>query len=57
MTDVHDLRLALGTTLDLLEWLLVRDKKRLGDQDVKRKLNDIDLMRILLADDREEDRE
>jgi hypothetical protein len=35
----------------------VRDKKRLGDQDVKRKLNDIDLMRILLADDREEDRE
>lgn len=48
-----DLTLALNKTLDIVEWLIVRDKKRLGDQDVKKHLNDIDLVRILLSEEQE----
>lgn len=46
-----DTRLALTSILNTLEWLLVRDKKRLGDQDVKAQLKEIDLLRMLLADE------
>lgn len=48
MTDTTDHTIALRTTLDILQWMLVRDKQRLGDQDVKKHLKDIDLVRMLL---------
>lgn len=46
-----DTRLVLNTMLNMFEWLLVRDKKRLGDQDVKAQLKDVDLLRALLSDE------
>lgn len=52
--DTTDIAIALRTTLNILQWMLVRDKKRLGDQDVKKYLKDIDLVRMLLEDDENE---
>lgn len=49
-TTTHDLTIALRSTLSMIEWILVRDKKRLGDQDVKKHLKEIDLLRVLLSD-------
>lgn len=51
MTRDRDARLVLKTLIDLAEWQLVRDRKRLGPADVAEKLKDIDLMRDLLGDD------
>lgn len=47
----NDLTLALRNTLDIVEWMLVRDKKRLGDADVVKHLKTIDLTRMLLEEE------
>lgn len=49
--DARDTRLALGVALDVLEWLLVRDKKRLGPQDVAVLLKRIDLAQSVMEDE------
>jgi hypothetical protein len=46
-----DTRLVLSNLLNMFEWMLVRDKKRLGDQDVKNHLKEIDLLRALMSDE------
>jgi hypothetical protein len=51
--DLRDTRLALSTALDVLDWILVREKKRLGPQDVTFKLKEIELARALLMDEDE----
>lgn len=49
--DLKDLRNAITILLDTVEWLIVRDAKRLGDKDTKRMLHDIDLAHALCEDD------
>ena len=51
--DTRDTRIALRATLDIMEWLLVRDKKRLGEQDVRKMLGRIDLARLMVSDEDE----
>lgn len=51
---MRDTRLAFHELADAVEWLLVREKKRLGEQDCKMLLKKIDLARMLLSDDGEE---
>lgn len=49
--DLTDTRIALRNLYGIVQWLLVRDKKRLGDQDVKKMLREIDLNLMLLSDE------
>lgn len=49
--DIRDTRLALLSAFSVLEWILVREKKRLGPQDVTRMLKEIDVARSLLGDE------
>jgi hypothetical protein len=49
--DLRDTRLALGVALDTLEWLLIRDKPRLGPADVRVMLQRIDMARDVVRDE------
>jgi hypothetical protein len=49
--DLRDTRLALDVVLDTLEWLLIREKARLGPSDVRVMLSRIDLARSMLRDE------
>ena len=53
--DLTDTRIALRNLYGIVQWLLVRDKKRLGDQDVKKMLKEIDLNLMLLSEDEIDD--
>ena len=50
-SDIRANTLALLSLTSIIEWVLVRDKKRLGDKDVTEKLKEIDLVKALLSDD------
>jgi hypothetical protein len=51
--DLRDTRLALGVVLDTLEWLLIREKARLGPADVRVMLQRIDMARDVVRDETE----
>jgi hypothetical protein len=49
--DTRDTRLALNVALDLIERILITDKKRWGLPDFKQMMNDLDLARSVLSDE------
>jgi hypothetical protein len=49
--DTRDTRLALGVALDLIERMLITDKKRWGLPDFKQMMTDLDLARSVLSDE------
>ncbi len=52
--DLKDLRNAITILADTVEWMIVRDSKRLGEKDTKRLLHEIDLAHALCEDDYKE---
>jgi hypothetical protein len=49
--DTRDTRLALNVALDLIERMLITDKKRWGLPDFKQMMTDLDLARSVLSDE------
>jgi hypothetical protein len=49
--DTRDTRLALGVALDLIERMLITDKKRWGLPDFKQMMTDLDLARSVLEEE------
>jgi hypothetical protein len=49
--DTRDTRLALNVALDLIERMLITDKKRWGLPDFKQMMTDLDLARSVLEEE------